>query len=402
MACQLDIQLNRVVVRSTGFWQRLWKIFIVLFIFYLLSIVTGWFIISIWWLVTSDLVSVRHGTLYLQDLFFSASPNIGIGLVVLWLWIISFFILILFACVVIDLSVGFSIHANGWVRTGFGAWWFPGPMQVNCIPEISIWKFESEQWRENELRFQLSYGASSIYVSSYGSADETLNLAKQLTQWAHGRISGIPDKEKVRKDNFIAKWIWLFCAMLIISPFVSPIFVTPFIPSISSEHNYFNDHGMIYLSEHEMSNILAVGAITGLTGFAIAGLHWLGLARRAIKASIVIWMVDVLTVLLLIIAGCSMAMYTRLYQDMRASSFHEVTLRQPVDYRYNEGSSCSLALLIQEPVLGRSVPYMVKCDQLRSLQSAAGIEVHQFQNEIGVHIRSVLLMPTEIWPTVVK
>ncbi|MDR0478292.1 MAG: hypothetical protein LBH31_00505 [Burkholderiaceae bacterium] len=350
MACKLIEQPGRVIIRSGWIW-RVWAAICVCFF---LAISGGW------WLITTK---VLLGGWYFDGEFFSVKSGMGLGLAA---WFLIGSLLMALLLLLGTSFPTFSIRANGWVWTGLGAWRFPGSMRVRCVLRGKGWP-----------SFELSYGAANFYMASYGSADQTVNCADQLTQWARRRIGGIPGNDQAQKDNFMVKWGWGYFAMLVIGALVmtDPFHIDRY-----------------YLNEHAKFGVWAVGAATGfaVVGLAVAGWHWIRLDRREIKASMVIWVMDVLAALLLVAAGCSIAMYFGQVQDMQARPFHGLTLRQPVHYYYAPDSkSCSLSLDIQEPTLGRTISYDVGCDQLSYWKGAAGMEVHQAENELGVHIQSV-------------
>jgi hypothetical protein len=284
----------------------------------------------------------------------------------------------------------FSIYANGWVRAGWAAWRFPGPMLVRCIVvqtggPANIRGITVQREYEQQPKFQLSYGMSSLHIPSSGSINQTMDFAQRAEQWARRRISGAPSIEKVPEDQFVGKWVFIY---LVISLFVL------FAATTSSS----NLNMGYYLNQYAAPGAWAVRMATGsaVVGLAIGGWHWIELAQRQIKASAIFWIVDVLVVLLLVAAGCSVALYFGQIYDMRTLPSREVTLLQPVRYSsFTDKYGCHLSLLIHEPTLGETASSGVgNCNQADYWRSGAGVEIRQTENDLGVHILSVRRIET--------
>jgi hypothetical protein len=91
-----------------------------------------------------------------------------------------------------------------------------------------------------------------------------------------------------------------------------------------------------YLNEHAPLDIRAIHAATvvAIVGLTVAGLHWAELARREIKACMTIWVLDMLAALLMVAAGCCLAIHIGQSKALEALPSNGVTftVHHPVPY----------------------------------------------------------------------
>jgi|GEM_PF-4580959 len=266
-----------------------------------------------------------------------------------------------------------SIYVDGWVRKGFMSWRFPGAMRVRYFLQRST--------KYPKTEFEFTYGTSNLYASFDSIRTEMKEFADQITQWTRSRMIGIPDSSTARGDNFMRNWGLFYSAISIITLFCD-------VYTVSLDY---------HLNEYITPGHWAISVTTWavVVCLAVAGWHWTRLAQREIQAGKVVWAMDVLMVLLLIASVSAVAMRFGQIQDMCTSPAIEVTMRQPVHYSAGSGRQCHNNLWIMEPQLGRSIQY---CDDGNGhsapyWNNAAAMEIHQTQNEFGVHILSVDRIP---------
>jgi len=279
-----------------------------------------------------------------------------------------------------------SIHADGWVRKGIAAWRFPGPMTVTS--------WERDGYATGRSQFQLNYGSSSLLLAGCFPPEQTLDYADRITQWARQRMAGIPDADHPREPgSFDGGLLVLFFAY---SAF-SVLIVAPLGLVLGGFHYHFNTHAAP-----------GAGAINAVVGFLVLALaaaiwRWAWLALREIKRGKVVWVLDALTVLLLVAAGAIIALRWGQLYDLHTRPAQEVTLtlRRPafsVATEVTRRGGSLLYLSIDEPTLKRRVDYNIGAiDQCEydDWRNAKVVEVRQLQNEQGVRILSVRRVDAE-------
>jgi len=352
---ELIEESDRLLIRPGWIWR---------FFFAIVSCFV-WAIVAGWWFITAKVLSTGW---YFQDTFFSAKTGMGLGLAI-WFGLGS--ILMLVSLVGIS-SLTYSIHADGWVRTGLAAWRFPGPIRVRYVM-VTTGRYGSS----SSPALRLAYGAFSLDVLSFDSKDRTMDLASRADQWARRQMGGTPASGRTHSGNFMRKWVWIYLAILAV------VAIVTFCILLAFNHR---------LNEHAAFGVWAIGAAAGfaVVGLTVAGSHWAGLARREIKTGATIWVMDVLAVLLLIAAGCAAAAHAGQIYDMYTRPAHETTLHQPMRYfttADKDGKNCRLHLRIMEPEQTHLNYDAGPCDGY--WKNATSVEVHQLENELGVRILSV-------------
>jgi hypothetical protein len=283
----------------------------------------------------------------------------------------SGFIALLFALLTVPACYRLSLGPDGWLRCGWAAWRFPGPMSVGSVTV-------QMRGRAKSL-LELGYGAASLRVGGCASDALTQELAPQIAQWARSRVVGLPDPGdpgQPRRDNFLGRWsggYWLLFALVFCAS-------TAVLGGING----------YYLNPRAALTGLALGAAAAFAVVVLAGAsrHWLRMARREIETGAAVWLLDALAVLLLIVPGCVAALQLGQMAALRMQPAQETTLRQTVHtYVTHNKSICTRHLQIAQPTLARAVDYAVKpCE---GWAGEATVEVRQIQTDLGVRILDV-------------
>jgi hypothetical protein len=282
-------------------------------------------------------------------------------------------IAVLFAVLMIPAWFTLSMDSDGWVRYGWAAWRFPGPMNVRGVT--------ARTRGGAKALFELAYGAASLRLGGCASVSPTEDLALQMTRWARSRIGGSPDTGLAHGDNFMGRWSWGYGLL-----FVVVLYGFWMVDSL----------GSYYLNVRAAPSGMAWGAAAGFAAVVFAGAswHWLRMAGREIKTGARVWLLDVLAVLLLIVPGSITALRWGQTGALRTQPAQEVTLRQTVPTWMTTGSkgSCARHVRIDEPSLGRSIVYDTwPCQGWKDRET---IEVRQTQSELGVRILDVRRVET--------
>jgi len=286
-------------------------------------------------------------------------------------------IALLFTLLTIPACYWLSLGADGWLRCGWAAWRFPGPMSVDSIMV--------QMRRGARSLLELAYGTASLRVGGGASDALTQELAPKIAQWARSRVNGLPDSGdpgQSRRDNFLGKWgwcYWLFFALVFVAS--------------TALLNGINGY---YLNPRAAPASLALGAAAtfAVVAFVCAIWHWLRMARREIETGAAVWLLDALAVLLLIPPGCVAALQFGQMAALHMQPAPEITLRQTVHTYVTRGKSgCTRHLQIAQPTLARTVDY--SAGPCEGWTREATVEVRQIQTDLGVRILGVRRVETE-------